>query len=125
MGNSPRWTSEQLAEYQRRKGITSDVDAKREDAGNRNRPQAPNVEPDSSPFPEAQNAVEAFDSRVDIKIHSIRRRRTDTDGISAKWAIDGLIACGIITDDGPDYVRSVTFTQELGRPEKTIITITT
>jgi len=91
---------------------------------NNNTPPAADVEPNPVAAAAKENAVEAFDSQVSIVIHSVRRRRTDADGVSAKWAIDALVACGVIKDDGPDYVRSVMFTQEQGKPEKTIIKIT-
>jgi len=61
---------------------------------------------------------------VSIHIHSIRKRLTDCDGTSGKAAIDGLVLAGIIEDDSPKFVKSVTFSQEkVDGPEKTIIRI--
>ena len=66
------------------------------------------------------------DPPVNIHVHSKRHRQTDADGISAKWAIDAIIAYGILQDDSPTYVKSVTYSQEkvgVKEPESTIITI--
>lgn len=61
-------------------------------------------------------------SPVNINIHSIRKRLTDCDGVSGKAVIDGLILAGLLKDDGPKFVQSVTFSQEkTSGPEKTII----
>jgi len=64
-----------------------------------------------------------FDSRVCIHIHSIRKRLVDADGVSAKAAIDGLVRCKVLHDDSAKFVESVTYSQEKGLEEKTIITI--
>ena len=58
-----------------------------------------------------------------LSIHSIRKRLGDVDGISAKAAIDGLIAARVLTDDSAQYIQSVTYSQEKGAEEKTLITI--
>lgn len=71
-----------------------------------------------------ENAPEKNDPRVRIHVHSVRARLADADGISAKAAIDGLIHAGILADDSPACVESVTFSQEQGTPEQTVITIT-
>lgn len=63
---------------------------------------------------------------VSIHIHSRRHRETDSDGVCAKWAIDSLVASGLLPDDSPKYVRAVTFSQEkipTGAVETTSITI--
>lgn len=59
-----------------------------------------------------------------IRIHSLRNRLADSDGISGKAAIDGLVHCGILEDDSATFVKEVRFSQEktIGN-EKTIITI--
>ena len=52
---------------------------------------------------------------------------TDSDGASAKYAIDGLVLAGILVDDSPEYVENVSKSQEKvakNEPEETIITIT-
>lgn len=67
-------------------------------------------------------------SKVRIQIHSIRKQLTDSDGVSAKAAIDGLVHAKVITDDSPKFVQEVSFSQEKaskGEAERTIITIET
>lgn len=70
-----------------------------------------------------QEKTDKADTRLSIHVHSIRKRLTDADGISAKAAIDGLVLAGLLPDDSPKYVKEVTYSQEKGDPEKTIIEI--
>ena len=88
-----------------------------------NRPSdpSPDLEPDSDNGSSAKNVGEAVHSRFHIRVHSKRRRLTDPDGLSAKFAIDGLVKGGLLEDDSPTYVESVTFSQELSQLEETII----
>ena len=65
-----------------------------------------------------------IDHLVNIHIHSVRKRPTDSDGVSAKAVIDSLVKCKILRDDNPKYVKNISFSQELGFPEKTIMRIT-
>lgn len=81
------------------------------------------MEQASSNEPLAEKEAKRQDSRVCIHVHSIRKRLTDADGISAKAAIDGIVHAGILKDDSPQYVKEVTYSQEKGEPEETIITI--
>lgn len=53
----------------------------------------------------------AFDTRVRITIVSFRKRLADSDGISAKAAIDGLVHAGVIKDDSARYVEEVAYRQ--------------
>ena len=67
-----------------------------------------------------------FDSQVGIQIHSYRTRLVDVDGVSAKYAIDGLVMGGIIANDTTKEVREVIYTQTKVKnksQEKTVITI--
>jgi hypothetical protein len=48
---------------------------------------------------------------VRITVVSYRCRLADADGISAKYAIDGLVYAGIIKDDCLRYVSEVRQTQ--------------
>ncbi len=59
--------------------------------------------------------------RVSIHVHSIRSRLVDSDGVSAKAAIDGLVVSGILADDSAKYVAETTYSQSVGSPERTII----
>ena len=62
--------------------------------------------------------------RVDVRIHSYRKRQVDTEGIRIKAAIDGIVQSGIIRDDTPDHVRAIIVTQEKDDLERTEIEIT-
>jgi hypothetical protein len=67
-----------------------------------------------------------FDSQVDIHIRSLRHRLADTDGISEKAAIDGIVKIGILGDDSYKEIRKISQSQEKTskkKDEKTIITI--
>lgn len=67
--------------------------------------------------------VPRFDSLVRISIHSVRKRLADSDGISGKAAIDGIVKAGILADDSPKFVKEVTHSQETGKEEITVIRI--
>ena len=71
----------------------------------------------------ATKSITRFNSPISIHVMSIRKRLTDVDGISVKAVIDGMVRCGILIDDSPTYVKEVTYSQEKGKVEKTIITI--
>lgn len=67
-----------------------------------------------------------FDSQVSVRVHSYRTRLVDVDGVSAKYAIDGLVMGGIIANDTTKEVREVIYTQTKVKnksQEKTEITI--
>lgn len=83
----------------------------------------PNVERNAGNGRVEEKKAARFNTLVCINIHSLRRRLADSDGISGKSAIDGLVKGGILPDDRPEYVESVSFTQEKSNIEKTIITI--
>lgn len=70
-----------------------------------------------------KNASQKVHTPCSIHIHSIRHRLADSDGVSGKAAIDGIILAGILPDDSPEVVRSVTYSQAKGKEEKIIITI--
>lgn len=84
---------------------------------------APNMEPDTGNAAKNPNAVKSLDEKVRIHIHSIRKRLADSDGICGKYVIDGLVLSGLLPDDSPQWVEAVTFSQEQGEPERTIITL--
>jgi hypothetical protein len=52
-----------------------------------------------------------FDSPVRITVVSYRTRLCDSDGASAKAAIDGLVHSGILPDDSPKFVAEVRYKQ--------------
>lgn len=82
-----------------------------------------NMEQASSNESLAEEKDQRFNTPVCIHIHSIRKRLADPDGISAKAAIDGIVQAGILVDDSAKYVKEVSYSQEKGVEEKTIITI--
>ena len=82
------------------------------------------VEPRTRDEPMAKEETEGDDTQAcSIHIHSVRKRLTDPDGCCGKYAVDGLVAKGILRDDDPKRVKEVSFSQEKGTEEKTIITI--
>ena len=64
------------------------------------------------------------DAPVIVTVHTIRRKRRDIDNTYFKAALDGIVSCGVLEDDGPNQIKEIRFTQEKGSCEKTIITIT-
>ena len=84
---------------------------------------AANVESTVGNAPVAKKKDARPDSRYHIHVHSVRNRLCDPDGISAKAAIDGIVKAGILPDDSARYVKAVSYTQEKGAEEKTIITL--
>ena len=67
-----------------------------------------------------------LDSPCCLHLHSRRHRLADSDGISGKAVIDGLVNAKVLQDDRPDYVQRVTYSQEKipkTENEETIITI--
>ena len=88
---------------------------------NRTTVPAANVESNTGDEPLAKKSFEGFNSPVDITVTSYRKRNHDTDGISAKAVLDGLVHRQILTDDSAKEVNSITFKSEIAKEEKTII----
>jgi len=95
-----------------------------EKADRRARLSAANVEPDSSDGPAPVLETQEVPKAAHLRVHSIRKRLGDCDGVSVKAVLDGCTKAGLIPDDGPEYIEAVTFTQEKGKEEKTILTFT-
>jgi hypothetical protein len=72
----------------------------------------------------AKKEGKKLDTRCSIAVHSRRKRLTDPDGTSAKAVLDGLRVAGILVDDSAKFVKEVSFSQEVGEPEETRITLT-
>ena len=53
-----------------------------------------------------------LDTQCSIHIHSRRHTLADADGVSAKAVIDGLVHAGLLEDDSPKYVSSISYSQE-------------
>ena len=90
---------------------------------NRAADTASNLESDPKHGPPSKDVGEEVCSRVRIHVHSKRRRLCDPDGISAKWAIDGLVKGGLLRDDSAKYIEAVTFFQEHSEVDETIIEV--
>jgi hypothetical protein len=88
---------------------------------------APHVEraPRHAPVEKKESAGldSLFSGRVRISINSRRNRLCDADGISAKAVIDGLVIAGVLENDSPEFVESVSYSQEKAKVEETIVTI--
>ena len=84
---------------------------------------ASHVEPDACNEPMGTKKIKRLDTPCCINFRSIRKRLADTDGLSGKAAIDGLVLAGVLQDDTTKQVKKVTYDQEKGKEEKTIIEI--
>jgi len=63
-------------------------------------------------------------TRYHIEFHSVRKRLADIDNLSGKAVLDAVVRAGILPDDSPKYVKSITHTQEKGdKNESTTIKI--
>lgn len=93
---------------------------------NNHRPALPlaDLEPDISHAPLAKKKVKGCTPRACIHVHSYRKRLADSDGVSAKAVIDGIVKAGVLVDDSPQFVTQVSYGQEKTADEKTVITVT-
>ena len=85
--------------------------SKRSKARNRTPVPTTNVEPDSSNGNLAKKKVARLDTPVSLLVHSFRHRLCDSDGLSAKAAIDGVVKAEIIEDDAPQFIEEVRYRQ--------------
>jgi hypothetical protein len=79
-----------------------------------------------TPSPQKPDAAQEADKRCRIRVHSRLHRLGDIGGRSDKAAIDGIVAGGLLPDDGPEMVSEITHSQERCGPdedEETVITI--
>lgn len=83
-----------------------------------------NMESHSCDEPLGEKKNTGFNPPYSIRVHTIRKRLGDPDGVSAKAAIDGIVKAGLLPDDSAKFIKEILFTQEKGKEEKTIITIT-
>ena len=83
------------------------------------------LEPYNSDAPLAEEKTAGSNPPYRVHFHSIRHRLADSDGISGKAALDGLVKAGIFPDDSAKHIKEVTYSQEKTKgPEITEITIT-
>ena len=90
--------------------------------------KTPHMESNFSNAIERPNEIKAFDSPVNVLVHSYRYRLCDPEGISIKWALDEIVKAGILVDDKPENIQEVRFKQtKIKKPteESTVITIET
>jgi len=64
-----------------------------------------------------------YHKAVHIHCHSVRKRLVDVDAISIKAALDGIVKAGVLKDDTAKEIKTITYSQEQGSEEKTIITL--
>ena len=83
-----------------------------------------NMESGTGNGPLATQGFTKCSPRACVHIRSYRKRLTDSDGVSAKAAIDGIVKTGVLVDDSPEFVEQVSYSQEKADEEKTVITIT-
>lgn len=57
--------------------------------------------------------------RIDVHVKRSSAQRLDCDGVAptAKVCIDALVKCGILPDDGPRFVREITYHAETSRAD--------
>jgi len=72
----------------------------------------------------AKKGIKGFTSPVHIRVISYRKLNHDTDGVSIKAILDGIVQRGILADDSAKQVKSVTFESRKSNEEKTVIEIT-
>jgi len=84
----------------------------------------PDMESDISDAAVDKKKAKGFDSLVNIRVTSYRKRRHDPDGVSVKAVLDGIVRAGILADDSTEQIKSVTFESIISKEEeKTIIEI--
>lgn len=67
-----------------------------------------------------------FTQKVRVHFHSIRNKLPDLDNLQGKVVLDSIVEAGILPDDRPEWIpERPTHTAEIGKDEKTIITIET
>ena len=74
----------------------------------------------------AQESLAQVDAPCTINVMSVRKKLADPDNVCTKYFVDGIVKSGILQDDSPEFVTSVTVNQrkaQKGEEEKTIITI--
>ena len=67
------------------------------------------MEPASGNEPIPANEGPPLRPPVGIRVVSYRSRICDTDGVSAKAAIDGIVRCGLLPDDSCKEIAWVRF----------------
>jgi hypothetical protein len=87
-----------------------------------------NVESTSCHESLATQKVQRLCTQCRIHVHSRRKRKADSDGVSCKAVIDGLERAGILQADSPEYVSYTTQSQakcKKGETEETVVQLFT
>ena len=84
---------------------------------------APDPEPPRRAAAKAKAAAKEVHPRFRIAIHHRTRRLSDCTGRSHKAAVDGIVRGGILGDDSPEWVESITETYERAEEEQTVIEV--
>ena len=111
------WTEEQLNDYLKQGGKL------KPDPKNRIALASSNMEPVAGNEPMAKEESQGLPTPCRLHFHSVRKRLADADGISGKACIDGIVHAGLLPDDSAEYVKEVSYSQEKGKEEYTVIEI--
>lgn len=90
---------------------------------NRTPIQTTAMESDNSNGQVETEKTKGCDSRVRICVTSYRERKHDTDGVSVKAVLDGLVRRGILKDDSCEEIEGITFKSIKSKEERTLIEI--
>ncbi|RJP48747.1 MAG: hypothetical protein C4586_08495 [Anaerolineaceae bacterium] len=85
--------------------------------------QAADMERASRHEPMAKKESTGCHTPCRIRVHSIRKHLTDPDGASIKAVLDGITKAGILADDNASIIKEVSYSQERGAEDQTIIEI--
>lgn len=101
--------------------------SKYEAISNRDTSVLANRKPDTqvaAQLPVAIDESKTFTTPVRVSFHSIRQFACDSDAVWIKAALDGIIKAGVLPDDSKEWIpERPQCTEEIGKEEKTIITI--
>ena len=84
---------------------------------------ASDVEPDIVGEPKRPDGHQKDGEICRIYVHSLRKRLVDSDGISIKALLDGIVDTKLLIDDSPSEVEWVRHTQEKIKKDEQEITI--
>ena len=93
------------------------------ESDNRASVPATNVEPPAGDESVGAQALPRFDTPVAIRVTSYRKNKHDTDGLSVKAVLDGVVRAGILADDSAKQVTQITFESVKSSDERTVIEI--
>lgn len=113
--NGARWSQERYEQYMREK------------FPGHNPVSVANNKPGAGDVAKRKDAIKKkcetsyFEGPVRIRVHSVRKRAVDADGVFSKWAIDALVLAGVLYDDDPAHVKEISHTQAVSTEEETEI----